>query len=508
MPPIVATRITHHTLWQALTGELPPQALTALPIIRATLDSRDVAPGDAFVALVGEQTDGHAYIDAALKNGARAIICEERGREAAQQAGAAIIDCTRGRWSMSATLPNDFQADTPLAFVVDDSTLGLQAVGGFQRLHRTAPDLRVIGITGSVGKTSTKELTAAVLRQRFRTLASQGNLNSEQGLPLSLLDLAMDHERAVLEMGMYGLGEIDRLCVLARPHVGVVTNVGPSHLGRLGSIERIAQAKSELIQALPSADDGGVAILNWDDELVRPMADLTTARVFRYGLTTDADLWADGIEGAGMEGIHFRFHQRTGQRVESLHVRVPLLGRHSVHTALRAAAVGLIEGLEWGEIADGLQSMPGQLRLVVIPGINGCTIIDDTYNASPASTIAALNLLADLTPENKGRRVAVLGDMLELGQFTEEGHRLVGRRAVGVADLLVTVGGLGEAIGKEAREVGNASQALEVIPTADAAIEFLRHELRQDDLVLIKGSRAIGMERIVGQIAVEPKTHT
>jgi UDP-N-acetylmuramoyl-tripeptide--D-alanyl-D-alanine ligase len=304
-------------------------------------------------------------------------------------------------------------------------------------------------------------------------------------------------------MGMYDTGEISRLCELGRPHVGVVTNVGPSHLSRLGSIERIQQAKSELPQALPAAEDGGVAILNWDDERVRTMVEVTRARIFRYGLTPEADLWADEIESGGMDGIRFRFHHRKSNgQVDSLHVRVPLLGRHSVHTALRAAAVGLVEGLGWDEIVSGMQSIPGQLRLVVMPGINGSTIIDDTYNASPASTIAALNLLADLKPDGNGRRVAVLGDMLELGHFTDEGHKLVGRRAADVVDVLVTVGDLGKAIGAEAGLVGYPAEQLHSAPTAEEAIALLRKLLRTDDVVLVKGSRAIGMEQVVNEIVV------
>jgi UDP-N-acetylmuramoyl-tripeptide--D-alanyl-D-alanine ligase len=478
-------------------------ALPATPIGRAVLDSRDVQPGDLFVALAGQQTDGHAYVGAALAAGASAVICEVRGREQAAARGAALIDCTRGRWSLTAKLPAQATAATPIAYLVDDAEVGLQNAGGFQRVHRTRDDLRVIGITGSVGKTSTKELTAAVIKQRFITLATPGNLNNEQGLPLTLLGLNHKHERAVLEMGMYDTGEISRLCELGRPHVGVVTNVGPSHLSRLGSIERIQQAKSELPQALPAADDGGVAILNWDDERVRTMVEVTKARIFRYGLTSEADLWADEIESGGMDGIRFRFHHRkpNGQ-VDSLHVRVPLLGRHSVHTALRAAAVGLVEGLGWDEIVSGMQGIPGQLRLVVMPGINGSTIIDDTYNASPASTIAALNLLADLKPEGNGRRVAVLGDMLELGHFTDEGHKLVGRRAADVVDVLVTVGGLGKAIGAEAGLVGYPQEQLHSAPTAEEAIALLQTLLRTDDAVLVKGSRAIGMEQVVNEIVV------
>ncbi len=506
MPPLIPTQITQHTLWQALTGDLPPLALPPTPIARAGTDSRDMAVGDLFVALVGQNTDGHRYVGDALQRGAQAIICELRAVDLLRGTDAVIVDCRSQRSGDLATdlggLPTNGLAGRQFAYVVDDSVEALQRVGGFQRIQRSRPDLSVISITGSVGKTSTKEVAYAVMRQRYNTLHSRGNLNSEQGLPLSLLELGLEHERAVLEMGMYGLGEIARLCELARPRIGIITNVGPVHLSRLGSIENIAQAKSELVQALPAASDGGVAILNWDDEYVQAMAELTQARIFRYGLTPEADLWADEIESAGMEGIRFRFHHRRRDgKVDSLHVRAPLLGRHSVHTALRAAALGLVEGLSWEEIVAGMQSIPGQIRLIVAPGINGATIIDDTYNASPASMVAALNLLNDIEPEKGGRRIAVLGDMRELGQYTREGHKIVGRRAADVVELLITVGELGRAIGQEASEAGLAPEQLYSTATAEEAIALLREQIRGHDIVLVKGSRALGMERIVPAIS-------
>ena len=504
------TNITQHTAWAALTGEVPPLAVVSAPLAHAALDSRDVQAGDLFVALPGQQTDGHTYIGAALERGAAAIIGEERGMAAARQAGAALVDCRRSRWALHATLPPDYVNGQPLVYIVDDSIVALQQIGAFQRLHRTRPALQVIGITGSVGKTSTKELAATLLRQRYRTLANRGNLNSEQGLPLTLLRLGGDEERAVLEMGMYDLGEIARLCMLARPAIGLVTMVGPVHLERLGTIERIAAAKAELVQALPAADDGGVAILNWDDERVRAMAGMTPARIFRYGFTPEADLWADEVQSMGMEGIRFRFYYRQldPQRVESLHVRVPLLGSHSVQTALAATAIALVEGLGWEEIVAGLQSAAGQLRLVVVAGINGATVIDDTYNASPASTIAALSVLADVQPRSRGRRVAVLGDMRELGSYTDEGHRLVGRRAADLVDVLVTVGDLGAAIAAEARAVGFDAVNLHVTQHWRDTVSLLCELLQRGDMVLVKGSRAVGMETIVSAIVVVDADHT
>ena len=551
--PKVETAITQHTLWQALTGTPPPQTLAPRPVSCAVLDSRDVEAGSLFIAFSGARTDGHNFIRQALAGGADAIICEERGLEQLHATDALLVDCRRGREEGDKAKDEIGQPGRAVAYIVPDANAALQAAGLFQRLHRTRPDLRVVGVTGSVGKTSTKELTASVLAQRFRTHRNTGNLNSEQGLPLALLGLHTGYERTVLEMGMYDLGEIRLLCSLARPHIGLVTNVGPTHLERLGTIDRIAQAKTELVEALPNAQNGGAAILNQDDARVRAMADATDARPFFYGLTADADLWADEVESLGMEGIRFRFHHRQENgRIHSQRLSVPLLGRHSVYTALGAAAVGIVSGLSWQEIVAGLQRAPSQLRLVVRPGINGCTVIDDTYNASPVSTVAALNLLNDLftrrqtgadcapaanypemgpesakrTPQSSngqhqkqqqlqqqqlqqhsgGRRIAILGDMRELGAFTTAGHKQVGAHAAGVTDLLVTVGALGRLIADEARKTGLPSQAVYEAGDFETAVQILKEMAQPQDLLLVKGSRAVGMERIVPEISQEPAT--
>ena len=517
--PNVETFITQHTLWHALTGTPPPQTLAPRPIRRAVLDSRDAETGSLFIAFSGRHTDGHRFIPQAIAGGADAVICEERGVERLAETNALIIDCRQNRWSEgSGQRPvNSTSRCRCIAYIVPDSNIALQAAGLFQRLHRTRPDLRVTGVTGSVGKTSAKELTASVLRQRYCTHHNTGNLNSEQGLPLALLGLHTDHERTVLEMGMYDLGEIRFLCSLARPHIGVVTNVGPTHLERLGTIDRIAEAKAELIEALPSASRGGVAILNRDDARVRAMGTRTDARLFCYGLTPEADLWADEIESLGMEGIRFRFHHRQqDDRVHRERVKLPLLGRHSVQTALGAAAVGIVSGLTWKEIVTGLQRAPGQLRLVVTPGINGATVIDDTYNASPASTLAALNLLNDLSKDAaaagrpnpaaapKGRRIAILGDMRELGSFTTAGHKQVGIHAATVTDLLVTVGDLGRIIADEAQRAGLPTHAIHATDDFETAVHILKRLTQPQDLLLVKGSRAVGMDRIVAELAPHP----
>jgi UDP-N-acetylmuramoyl-tripeptide--D-alanyl-D-alanine ligase len=376
----------------------------------------------------------------------------------------------------------------PLVIKTDNSLQALQQVAAFWRRQH---ELRVVGVTGSVGKTTTKELTAAVLARRYATLKSEASYNNEIGLPLALMHLTGEHERAVLEMGMYDVGEIADLARIAQPHIGVVTIIGPVHLERAKTIERIVQAKTELVEALPPAPEG-VAILNYDDERVRGMARATQARVFYYGLSPEADLWADYIEGLGLEGIRFRLHHGS----ETLYVKIPLLGRHSIHTALRAAAVGLMEGLTWQEIIEGLREPSAQLRLVSVPGPKGSTILDDTYNASPASTIAALNLLEEL----EGRKIAVLGDMLELGNYAREGHEKVGMRALEVADVIITVGPLGRIIGETARRWRSPAESVHILADNAAAIALLEQMVTGDDVILVKGSRAMQMEEIVNAL--------
>jgi UDP-N-acetylmuramoyl-tripeptide--D-alanyl-D-alanine ligase len=342
-----------------------------------------------------------------------------------------------------------------------------------------------------VGKSTTKELTADVLGQRFKTVRSPGNLNNEIGLPLSLLSLTEEHERAILEMGFYIPGEIALLCEIGKPQVGVVTNISEVHLERAGSIEAIVEGKGELVENLPAAPEG-VAILNYDDQRVREMADRTKARVFYYGLSPEADLWADEVEGLGLEGLRCVIHYGD----ESVHLRVPLLGRHSVHTVLRAAAVALTEGLGWQEIGAGLQGTQSQLRLMAVHSLSGALLLDDTYNAAPSSTIAALNLLEDLD----GRRVAVLGDMLELGEYEERGHRMVGVRAAQVVDELVTVGERARWIADEAQVANLNREQVKELDDSDAAIDYLKDRISEGDVVLVKGSRGMEMDRIVSAL--------
>ncbi len=472
--------LTFADLVEGLTGQRPPNLEQKLSDV--VIDSRQACPGSLFVALKGEQEDGYDFVADAFQRGAIAAIVER------------VLGI--GYWVLDArTMPLQSPISNiqfPACFIVEDSLKALQQVAAHWRSNFTP---RVVGITGSIGKTTTKEVIYGVLSQRFRTLRSEGNYNSETGLPLTLLKLEPSHQRVVLEMGMYDLGEIAELAAIARPHIGVVTNVGPTHLERLGTIERIAQAKTELVEALPS---DGVAILNGDDPWVRQMATKTQAEVFYYGLDRTCDLWANHIESQGLEGIRFRFHHGP----ETIHAKVPMLGRHSVHTALAAAAVGLVEGQSWEEIIDGLRGA-AQLRLLVVPGLQESTILDDTYNASPTSIIAALSLLDELD----GRKIAVLGDMLELGAFEEEGHRKVGRRAMDVVAVLITVGERGRLIAEEALACGIGEEKVFIRENNEEALACLREIIAPGDIILVKGSRGMKMEEIVLSLSVHgPKS--
>ncbi|MCB0100919.1 MAG: UDP-N-acetylmuramoyl-tripeptide--D-alanyl-D-alanine ligase [Anaerolineales bacterium] len=444
-------------------------------ITEGVIDSRQASPGSLFIAIPGENVDGHEYLGDAFKRGASFALIQ-RDVDASYR----ILDLRAGL-SAESTL----NLESPLCLRVDNTISALQQIARFWR--RQLKDLRVVGITGSVGKSTTKETVAEVLGVKYRTLKSPGNLNNEIGLPLSILKLDKKYERAVLEMGFYVIGEIAFLCDIAQPQIGVVTNIGTVHAERAGSQENIFLGKSELVQMLPSAPNG-VAILNFDDPWVRKMEEKTHGKVFFYGLSPEADLWADQIEGLGLDGIRFRMHYGK----ETLHMRVPMIGRHSIHTALRAASVGLNDGLNWQEIITGLSHGRNQLRLVTGRTENGALILDDTYNAAPESMLAALNLLSELD----GRKVAVIGDMLELGQYERQGHEMVGLRAAQVANVLITLGSRAHIIAEAARRAGLKPANILEFEEIDPIVDWLKKNLTSKDSVLLKGSHGLRMDRI------------
>lgn len=426
----------------------------------ASVDSRGVVPGSLFVALRGERVDGHSFVADAARAGAAAALVE---REVAD----------------APALPQVVVADTE------------RALGDLAAWWRSRHAVRVVGVTGSTGKTLAKEVIADVLASKVNTLRSEGNLNSVIGLPMTLLQLDESHQAAVLEMGMYTTGEIARMADIAAPEVGVVLAVHATHLERAGSIERIAEAKSELPRALPAS---GLAALNADDPRVAAMRDLTPAGVLTFGLEAAADVRAEDVVSRGLAGTEFTLRAPWATR----RVRSGSPGRHLVPHALAAATVGEWMGVPLDDVAAALEAgSRAAHRMAISTGPTGTTIVDDTYNASPVSVTAALAFLADTPLDDGGRRIAVLGDMLELGPDEQRLHREIGTVAAGASDVIVTVGARGAWIAEGAEAAG--SPRVLRAGDADEAAALLRDQVAPAarDVVLVKGSRGIGLDRTV-----------
>lgn len=435
----------------------------------AAVDSRLVRPGNLFVALPGERTDGHRFVGQAVAAGATAILVTS---EPAPSELVALGDVT--------------------VVAVGDGVAGLGAIAA---RWRDRFDPLVVGVTGSIAKTSAKEAIATVLATRFVTLRSPGNRNNEIGLPLALLDLGPEHEAAVLEMGMYVGGEIADLAAMARPRIGVVTAVQGVHLSRIGTIEAVERAKGELVEALPA---DGTAVLNADDPRVVRMRTRTAARVLTYGFDPAADVRADTVRSAGTAGMRFGLVPGGAADVHGpIEVTTPALGRLSVHNALAAAAVGLAAGLTGDEIVAGIgRGWAAPHRATLIEAA-GTTIVDDSYNASPASMVAALELLAGLP----GRRVAILGEMLELGDAAAEGHTAVGRAAAERdIDLLFVVGSAASSIAEGAAVAGLPADRIVRAADRPAALTAYLERRADGDVVLVKASRGAALDRLVDDL--------
>ena len=439
------------------------------PFEGAFTDSRKPVPGGLFVALRGENFDGSDFVGQAVQGGAKGVLvpADAVAKAQAQAKGAAVLAAR----------------DTGRA-------LGLLAAAWRQRLT----GIRVIGITGSTGKTSTKELIAEVLAAAGPTLKTEGNLNNEVGVPLTLLRLTGEHRYAVIECGMNHLGEIARLAQWADPDVAVVTNVGPVHLEGCGSIEGVAHAKGELYHALR---EGAVAVANADDGRVLAQARLSRRKLVTFGASygSDVRLISAHHGGAGLRvEMEFGGERRT--------VELKLIGTHNGQNATAAAAVGVALGLEADLILQGLAraQTPGRrMRPVQMP--NGALLIDDCYNANPSSTKAALLTLTHLV-KGKGRAIAVLGDMLELGQTELDLHRDVGRFAAGAGlSLLVCFGTRARALGEGAQEAGLPAECIEYTEDPAEAVRLVQARIRPEDVVLVKGSRGMKMERISDPLA-------
>lgn len=462
-------------LLDALTGK--GMNASRMLVSDAVIDSRQVTPSALFIALQGERVDGHDYLDEAFSRGALAALIEKK------------VDTRYPVIDTRSALPENFPIpEPPFCIHVDKTLTALQKAAANWRKKL---NVKVIGITGSVGKSTTKELVAEVLSQRYSIIKNPGNFNNEIGLPLTMLQMTDATEIAVLEMGFYIPGEIKFLCDIAKPGVGIVTNIGTVHAERAGSQEMIAKGKVELLENLPPSPLG-TAIVNVDDPWVRWMMDKTKANLLTYSQETDADITARNIVGLGLDGIEFTL----SNKVRTQRIRVPIIGTHSIMTILRAAAAGFAMGLTWDEVITGLQTSSSQLRLTAVKSNKGALILDDTYNATPESTVAALNLLGEI----KGRRIAVLGDMYELGQYEKSGHELVGEVAAKTTDELITVGIKAKIIAESALANGLPLSRITCTDTISEVIDILLPQINQGDVVLIKGSHGLRMDRIVREI--------
>ncbi|MEU3775279.1 UDP-N-acetylmuramoyl-tripeptide--D-alanyl-D-alanine ligase [Streptomyces sp. NPDC032472] len=438
-----------------------PSARVTGPVV---FDSREVEAGSLFAAFVGERVDGHDYAERAVAAGATAVL---------------------------ATRP----VGVP-AVVVPDVVAALGALAGAV-VARIGTD--VVALTGSAGKTSTKDLIAQVLQHHAPTVWTPGNLNNEIGLPITTLRATEETRHLVLEMGARGIGHIRYLTGLTPPRIGLVLNVGTAHIGEFGGREAIAQAKGELVEALPGEAEGGVAVLNADDLLVRAMSSRTKARTVLFGEAEDADVRATDVRMTPDGRPSFTLHTPTGCSVVTLR----LYGEHHVSNALAAAAVAHVLGMSVEEIATAL-SGAGTLsrwRMEVTERADGVTVVNDAYNANPESMRAALRALAAMggaARANGGRTWAVLGPMAELGDDSLAEHDAVGRLVVRLnVSKLVAVGGR-EASWLQLGAYNEGSWGEESVLVSDtqAAIDLLRSELRPGDVVLVKASRSAGLERV------------
>jgi UDP-N-acetylmuramoyl-tripeptide--D-alanyl-D-alanine ligase len=464
-----------------LSGISAAEAASRVVTGPVVVDSRLVGSGGLFAAVAGERVDGHDFAAAAMRAGAAGVL---------------------------ATRP----VDGP-AVIVDDTVaaLGRLARAVLDRLHADGSGLRVIGVTGSQGKTGTKDLLAQLLATQGPTIAPPGSFNNEIGLPLTALQVDPTTRYLVLEMGARGRGHIRYLCEVAPPQIGVVLNVGLAHLGEFGSREEIALAKREIVEALPP---DGVAVLNADDPFVAAMAEHTNARLVTFGIGSGAGTGADVCA----EQIVLDEHGRPAFRLVTprgvAEARLRLHGEHHVVNALAAAAVALELGLTPDEIAEALGRAEAlsRWRMEVTERADGVTVVNDAYNANPDSMRAALKALVAMA---RGRRTwAVLGEMRELGQAAREEHDAVGRLAVRLdISRLVVVGEGAKPTHLGASLEGSWGEESAFVPDTGAALELLRNELRPGDVVLIKASRAAGLEQVADALLADvaagpPARHT
>ncbi|TYO95919.1 UDP-N-acetylmuramoyl-tripeptide--D-alanyl-D-alanine ligase [Desulfallas thermosapovorans DSM 6562] len=454
-------RMTVGEIYRAIGGRLL-QGDEKTTVSRVCTDTRQIMPGDLFFALRGEKYDAHDFLNQAAAGGASALVVSR------------VVDV---------------HTRVPL-IKVGDTLAGLQALAAYHRRQFAVP---VVGITGSSGKTTTKDMVAAVLESSFKVLKTRGNYNNEIGLPLTLLEFSPEHGVAVVEMAMRGPGEINALCQIARPTCAIITNIGVAHLERLGSPENIARAKGEILDHIPA---DGFALLPGDSPLAREQARRCHGKVLFFGLEPGMDIYAADVR---RDGAGNRFTVAMGGIKQE--ISLPLPGRHNVQNALAAFGAGILLGLTPEQAAAGLSrvTLSGMRLDIADTVINGgtITIVNDAYNANPDSACAALQSLEEIAAGSR-RTVAVLGDMLELGSGAVAGHRRVGTAAVRhrVAQL-VTVGELSRETAEGARLAGGTQDGMVCCRNNEEALAVLQETLKPGDVVLVKGSRGMRMEEII-----------
>ena len=431
-------------------------------------DTRRLEPGDLFFALHGEHTDGHRFLAAAFEAGAAAgVVCRSWHEESEDQPPGPLI-------------------------VAEDTE---KAMGDLARAYRRRFDIPVVAITGSNGKTTTKDMAAAVLAKRYRVLATEGNLNTRLGVPLTLFRLSKVHEVAVIEMGISEHGGLRYLCEIADPTIGVITNIGPTHLEFLGSVEGVAKAKGELLEHL---DESSMTILNLDDLLLSRERVRAKGRLLGFGIEKICQFRGEGLvqdqEGCG------RFS------LQSHSFRLSIPGRHNVYNALAAAAVGSALDVPLADAAVALADFKPTMLRSQVEERDGIRLLNDSYNANPASMRSALQTLAQISlPREGGRRVAVLGDMLELGSGAPEAHRELGRFAArGGLGALFALGGLAEEVAEGGRDEGLPAERSRAFSDRDELIQTLQDFVEPGDLVLLKGSRGMAMEAVAQALGFGP----
>jgi UDP-N-acetylmuramoyl-tripeptide--D-alanyl-D-alanine ligase len=434
-----------------------------LKVTGVSTDSRTITAGELFIPLRGERFDGHDYLDAAIGRGVTTVLAEES-------------------WLATQALPGDITC-----IAVTDT---LRALGDLAAFHRRRFHIPVVGITGSNGKTTTKEMLASILSQGGAGLKTGGNLNNLIGLPLTLLKLTANDRWAVLEMGMSEPGEIDRLAEIAAPDVGIITNAFPAHLLSMGSVDAVARAKGELFLRLGT---DCCAVYNADDSRIAALPVPAGVRRLSFGLH-GADVSAVQIVGMGRRGQ--RFTLRLPGR--SIGIELQALGQHNVSNALAAAAAATAIGIEPEQVRAGLDAFTPYDKRFRLEEVEGVVLIDDSYNANPASMAAALLTLSSL--KGRGRTIAVLGDMLELGRDEEKAHLEVGRLAAACVDKLYLTGDMATIVAAGAADAGLAEENIVVAAGHEGVIAALSRSMRHDDVILVKGSRGMRMEIVAEAI--------